>query len=32
VQGDAHSIWIDPATGERIGAADKRISGKAAGD
>jgi gamma-glutamyltranspeptidase/glutathione hydrolase len=32
VQGDAHSIWIDPQTGERIGAADKRISGKAAGE
>jgi gamma-glutamyltranspeptidase/glutathione hydrolase len=32
VQGDAHSIWIDPASGELIGAADKRISGYAAGD
>ncbi len=30
-QGDAHSIQIDAKTGERIGAADKRISGKAAG-
>jgi gamma-glutamyltranspeptidase/glutathione hydrolase len=30
-QGDAHSIWIDPATGTYHGAADKRISGKAAG-
>lgn len=30
-QGDAHSIAIDPKTGERIGAADKRIDGKAAG-
>jgi len=27
-QGDAHSIRIDPATGRRIGAADKRIDGK----
>jgi gamma-glutamyltranspeptidase/glutathione hydrolase len=31
VQGDAHSIWIDPATGLRVGAADKRRCGKAAG-
>jgi gamma-glutamyltranspeptidase/glutathione hydrolase len=30
-QGDAHSIWIDPATGLRHAAADKRISGSAAG-
>ncbi len=30
-QGDAHSIWIDPATGELTGAADRRIAGKAAG-
>jgi gamma-glutamyltranspeptidase/glutathione hydrolase len=30
-QGDAHSIWIDPATGLRHGAADRRLSGKAAG-
>ncbi len=30
-QGDAHSIWIDPVTGLRHGAADKRLSGKAAG-
>jgi gamma-glutamyltranspeptidase / glutathione hydrolase len=30
-QGDAHSIWIDPKTGRIYGAADKRISGKAAG-
>ena len=30
-QGDAHSIWIDPATGLYHGAADKRINGKAAG-
>jgi gamma-glutamyltranspeptidase/glutathione hydrolase len=28
-QGDAHSIWIDPGTGLRHGAADKRISGHA---
>jgi gamma-glutamyltranspeptidase/glutathione hydrolase len=31
VQGDAHSIWIDPTTGEIVAAADKRISGDAAG-
>lgn len=30
-QGDAHSIWVDPKTGKYHGAADKRISGKAAG-
>ncbi|MFN4260805.1 MAG: gamma-glutamyltransferase [Gemmataceae bacterium] len=30
-QGDAHSIWVDPQTGMYHGAADKRISGKAAG-
>jgi gamma-glutamyltranspeptidase / glutathione hydrolase len=30
-QGDAHSIQIDPATGEVIGAADKREDGCAAG-
>jgi gamma-glutamyltranspeptidase/glutathione hydrolase len=30
-QGDAHSIWIDPKTGELTGAADRRIQGKAAG-
>jgi gamma-glutamyltranspeptidase/glutathione hydrolase len=30
-QGDAHSIWIDSATGELTGAADRRIAGKAAG-
>ena len=30
-QGDAHSIWIDPATGEIVAAADLRISGSAAG-
>lgn len=30
-QGDAHSIWIDPQTGELVGAADRRTSGSAAG-
>jgi gamma-glutamyltranspeptidase/glutathione hydrolase len=30
--GDAHSIWIDPKTGIRTGAADKRLDGKAAGE
>jgi len=30
-QGDAHSIWINPKTGGYLGAADKRLSGKAAG-
>jgi gamma-glutamyltranspeptidase/glutathione hydrolase len=30
-QGDAHSIWIDPQTSELVGAADRRIQGKAAG-
>ena len=30
-QGDAHSIWVDPKTGEYNGAEDRRISGKAAG-
>lgn len=30
-QGDAHTIMVDRQTGERIGAADKRIHGKAAG-
>jgi gamma-glutamyltranspeptidase/glutathione hydrolase len=29
--GDAHSIWIDPKTGEYHGAADKRSKGTAAG-
>jgi gamma-glutamyltranspeptidase / glutathione hydrolase len=29
VIGDAHSIWIDPQTGKRIGAADKRWDGAA---
>jgi gamma-glutamyltranspeptidase / glutathione hydrolase len=31
-QGDAHSIWIDPKTGVRVGAADKRRDGKAVGE
>jgi gamma-glutamyltranspeptidase / glutathione hydrolase len=31
-QGDAHSIWIDPKTGQRIGAADRRLDGKAVGE
>ena len=31
-QGDAHSIWINPKTGVAIGAADKRLSGKVAGE
>jgi gamma-glutamyltranspeptidase/glutathione hydrolase len=30
-QGDAHSIWVNPRTGDYIGAADKRQSGFAAG-
>ena len=30
-QGDAHSIWVEPKTGVYWGAADRRISGKAAG-
>jgi gamma-glutamyltranspeptidase/glutathione hydrolase len=30
-QGDAHSIFIDPRTGDLIGAADKREDGNAAG-
>jgi gamma-glutamyltranspeptidase/glutathione hydrolase len=30
-QGDAHSIWIDPTSGEVTAAADKRGSGSAAG-
>jgi gamma-glutamyltranspeptidase/glutathione hydrolase len=30
-QGDAHSIWVNPKTGAYVGAADKRISGKASG-
>ena len=31
IQGDAHSIWIDPRSGELVGAADRRESGSAAG-
>lgn len=31
-QGDAHSIRIDPKSGVRIGAADKRLDGKALGE
>jgi gamma-glutamyltranspeptidase/glutathione hydrolase len=31
-QGDAHTIWIDPRTGVRVGAADKRLDGKAVGE
>ncbi len=30
-QGDAHSIWIDPATGEIVAAADRRTSGNVSG-
>jgi gamma-glutamyltranspeptidase/glutathione hydrolase len=30
-QGDAHSIWVEPATGWYVGAADRRIAGSAAG-
>ena len=29
--GDAHSIWTDPKTGKRVGAADKRLDGAARG-
>jgi gamma-glutamyltranspeptidase/glutathione hydrolase len=31
-EGDAHSIWIDPKLGLRVGAADKRRDGKAIGE
>jgi gamma-glutamyltranspeptidase/glutathione hydrolase len=31
-QGDAHTIRIDPKTGVRVGAADKRLDGKAVGE
>jgi len=31
-QGDAHTIWIDPKTGVRVGVADKRLDGKAVGE
>jgi gamma-glutamyltranspeptidase / glutathione hydrolase len=30
-QGDAHSIWVNPKTGEYVGAEDRRIDGKVAG-
>jgi gamma-glutamyltranspeptidase/glutathione hydrolase len=30
-QGDAHTIWVCPRTGAYVGAADRRINGKAAG-
>jgi gamma-glutamyltranspeptidase/glutathione hydrolase len=30
-QGDAHTIYVDPKTGEIVGAEDRRIMGKAAG-
>jgi gamma-glutamyltranspeptidase/glutathione hydrolase len=30
-QGDAHTIWIDPQSGELVGAADRRIQGHASG-
>ena len=30
-QGDAHSIWVNLRTGGYVGAADKRLSGKAVG-
>jgi gamma-glutamyltranspeptidase/glutathione hydrolase len=30
-QGDAHSIFVDPRTGDLIGVADKRENGSAAG-
>lgn len=30
-QGDAHSIWVDPKTGQRHGAADLRLNGCALG-
>ena len=30
-QGDAHTIWVDPKTGEYVGAQDQRVDGKAAG-
>ena len=31
-QGDAHSVRLDPATGKRTAAADKRLDGKAAAE
>ncbi len=30
-QGDAHTIWVNPKTGAYVGAADRRINGKASG-
>jgi gamma-glutamyltranspeptidase/glutathione hydrolase len=30
-QGDAHSIWVDPQSGQYFGAADPRSAGKASG-
>jgi gamma-glutamyltranspeptidase/glutathione hydrolase len=30
-QGDAHSIWVDPSSGQYFGAEDRRIRGKASG-
>jgi len=30
-QGDAHTIWVNPKTGEYVGAEDRRVDGKAAG-
>jgi len=30
-QGDAHSIWLDPKTGQYVGAEDRRINGKVSG-
>jgi hypothetical protein len=30
-QGSAHSIWVDPQTGEYVGVADRRRGGEAAG-
>jgi gamma-glutamyltranspeptidase/glutathione hydrolase len=31
-QGDAHTIWIDPKSGLRVGVADRRIDGTAIGE
>jgi gamma-glutamyltranspeptidase/glutathione hydrolase len=30
-QGDAHTIWVNPKTGEYVGAEDRRVDGKSAG-
>jgi hypothetical protein len=30
-QGDAHSIFVDQKTGAYVGAADRRVNGRAAG-